>query len=181
MDTPTIEPRYRALTRDELDDEQRRVFDEIGRPRAGRVPAPFHVFLESPELCEMVQAVGAFCRYRTGLSPRLSETAILTTAAYWGAEYEFAVHSGEARKAGVPEAEIEALKEKRRPDFSDPDAALVHDFAAAFYERREVPDDLFAAANARFGRRTVVELTGLLGYYSLLAIAMRVFRVPATG
>ncbi|QJP14556.1 carboxymuconolactone decarboxylase family protein [Starkeya sp. ORNL1] len=180
LNTTTTEPRYRALTREELGDEQRRVFDNIARPRAGAVPAPFHVYLENPELCELVQAVGAFCRYRTGLPPRLSETAILTTAAYWGADYEFEVHSHEARKAGVPETEIEALAQKRRPDFSDPDAALVHDFAAAFYRDREVPDELFAAANSRFGRRTVVELTGLLGYYSMLAIALRVFRVPAS-
>lgn len=180
MDRSTSGPRYRALSREELDEEQRRVFDNIARPRAGAVPAPFLVLMENPELCELVQAVGAFCRYRTGLSPRLSETAILTTAVHWGADYEFAVHSREARKAGVPEAEIEALAQKRRPDFSDPDAALVHDFAAALYRDRDVPDELFDAATARFGRRTVVELTGLLGYYSLLAIAIRAFRVPGS-
>lgn len=177
--TVTAAPRYRELVREELDADQRRIFDEIGRPRAGAVPAPFHIYIESPELAELTQDVGAFCRYRTGLSPRLSETAILTTAAYWGAEYEFGVHAREARKAGVPENEIAALEKRQRPEFSDPDAALVHDFAAAFYRDRDVPDDLFEAANARFGKRTVVELVGLLGYYSMLAIALRIFRVPA--
>ncbi|MCS0504294.1 carboxymuconolactone decarboxylase family protein [Ancylobacter mangrovi] len=179
MDSTTASPpRYFELDPATLDTEQRRIFEDIGRPRAGQVPAPFHIYVESPELAATAQAVGAFCRYRTGLSPRLSETAILTTAAYWGAAYEFGVHAGEARKAGVPEAEIAALEAGRRPDFDDPDAALVHDFAAAVYRHREVPDELFEAAVARFGRRTVVELTGLLGYYSMLAIALRVFRVP---
>ncbi|HEY9214732.1 MAG TPA: carboxymuconolactone decarboxylase family protein, partial [Ancylobacter sp.] len=84
MDTITkVAPRYRELVREELDADQRRIFDEIGRPRAGAVPAPFHIYIESPELAALTQDVGAFCRYRTGLSPRLSETAILTTAAYW--------------------------------------------------------------------------------------------------
>ncbi|MFC7398440.1 carboxymuconolactone decarboxylase family protein [Chelatococcus sp. GCM10030263] len=173
-----MSPRFRSLDRDELDDERRRVFDEIGRPRGGAVPAPFHIYVESPELASLVQAVGAFCRYRTGLAPRLSELAILTTAAHWKADYEFAVHAGEARKAGVPEHEIEALASGRRPDFDDEDAALVHDFAARFYRDNDVPDALFEAALARFGRRTVAELVGVLGYYSMLAIALRIFRVP---
>lgn len=172
-------PRYRELNPADLDAEQLRIFDAIGRPRAGAVPAPFHIYVESPELAETAQAVGAFCRYRTGLPPRLSELAILTTASFWGAEYEFGVHAGEARKAGVPEFEIEALAAGRRPDFTDDDAALVHDFSAAIYQHKDVPDDLFAAAVTRFGRRTVIELTGLLGYYSMLAIALRVFRVPS--
>lgn len=170
--------RYRELDPADLDPAQRRIFEEIGRPRAGAVPAPFHIYVESPELAETAQALGAFCRYRTGLPPRLSELAILTTAAHWGAEYEFGVHAREARKAGVPEAEIEALAAGCRPGFTDADAALVHDFASAVYREKDVPDELFAAAVERFGRRTVIELTGLLGYYSMLAIALRVFRVP---
>ncbi|GLK84786.1 carboxymuconolactone decarboxylase family protein [Ancylobacter defluvii] len=171
-------PRYRELDPAGLDADQRRIFEEIGRPRAGAVPAPFHIYVESPELAATAQAVGAFCRYRTGLPPRLSELAILTTASYWGAAYEFTVHAREARKAGVPEFEIEALAAGHRPDFTEADAALVHDFASAVYQHQDVPDALFAAAVERFGRRTVIELTGLLGYYSMLAIALRVFRVP---
>jgi 4-carboxymuconolactone decarboxylase len=177
----TPKERYRKLERTELDVEQLRIFDDIARPRKGQVPAPFHIYLESPDLCQLVQAVGAFCRYRTGLSPHLSETAILVTAAHWRAEYEFEVHAAEALKVGVPEAEIEALREGRVPVIADPDADLVYRFASVFYETRDVPDALFEEAVARFGRRTVVELVGVLGYYSMLAIALRVFRVPAFG
>ncbi len=177
----SMQERYRKLERAELDAEQLRIFDDIARPRKGQVPAPFHVYLESPELCQLVQAVGAFCRYRTGLSPRLSETAILVTAAHWRAEYEFEVHAGEALKAGVREEEIEALRAGRVPAIDDPDADLVYRFSSVFYENHDVPDALFEEAVSRFGRRTVVELVGVLGYYSMLAIALRVFRVPAFG
>ncbi len=175
------EERYRKLDRNALDADQQRIFDDIARPRKGQVPAPFHIYLESPELCQLVQAVGAFCRYRTGLSPLLSETAILVTAAHWRAEYEFEVHAGEALKAGVPEAVVEALRQGQKPRIEDPDADLAYRFSTAFYETRDVPDDLFGEAVSRFGRRTVVELVGVLGYYSMLAIALRVFRVPAFG
>jgi 4-carboxymuconolactone decarboxylase len=175
------EERYRKLDRNTLDADQQRIFDDIARPRKGQVPAPFHIYLESPELCQLVQAVGAFCRYRTGLSPLLSETAILVTAAHWRAEYEFEVHAGEALKAGVPEAVVDALRQGQAPKIDDPDADLIYRFSTAFYETRDVPDDLFGEAVSRFGRRTVVELVGVLGYYSMLAIALRVFRVPAFG
>jgi 4-carboxymuconolactone decarboxylase len=172
-------PRYRELKRSELTPEQQPVYDAIAVPRGGIVPAPYHVLLESPELAQLTQALGAFCRYRTELGAQLSELLVLVTASYWNAEFEFAVHSREAAKAGVPGAVIEALREHRTPDFADADSKLMYDFAAAFFATRDVPDDLFEKAIARFGRRGVVELTGVLGCYSSLAILLRVFRVPA--
>jgi 4-carboxymuconolactone decarboxylase len=173
-------PRYRELPRSALDAEQRPVFDAIAQSR-GVVATPFHVLLESPDLAAAIQAVGAFCRYRTGLSPRLSELAILLTAMHWQSDYEFAFHIPEARKAGVPEHEIAALKERRKPDFADPDAALLYEFVNRFFVERDVPDALFENACARFGRRTIVELASLMGYYSLLAVVLKIFRVPADG
>ncbi|MGB3391288.1 MAG: carboxymuconolactone decarboxylase family protein [Pseudaminobacter sp.] len=173
--------RYRKLLRSELDAEQLRIFDDIARPRGGQVPAPFHVYLESPELCQLVQALGAFCRYRTGLPPRLSEIAILVTATHWRAEYEFEVHAGEALKAGVSAGEIDALRSGVQPAFSDAEADLIYRFSSAFYQHRDVPDALFEETISVFGRRTIVELVGVLGYYSMLAIALRIFHVPAVG
>ena len=175
----TDDLRYRELKREKLTPEQQAVYDAIAIPRGGVVPAPFHVLLESPELCQLTQSLGAFCRYRTGLGPKFSELLVLVTAAYWDAEFEFAVHAREAAKAGIAQEIIEALRQKRTPDFADADSKLIYDFASAFFVTSEVPDDLFERAIARFGRRGVVELTGVMGYYSSLAILLRVFRVPA--
>ena len=172
-------PRYRELKRDELTPEQQAVFDAIAIPRGGVVPAPYHVLLESPELAQLTQALGAFCRYRTKLGSKSSELLVLITAAYWEAEFEFAVHAREAAKAGIPADVIESLRDHRVPDFADADSRLIYDFATSFFATREVPDDLFEQAIARLGRRGVVELTGVLGCYSSLAILLRVFRVPA--
>jgi 4-carboxymuconolactone decarboxylase len=175
----TEKKRYRALKPQELSPEQKSVFDAIGAPRGGVVPAPFHLLLESPELASLTSALGAFCRYRTGFPPPLSELMVLITAAYWKAEFEFAVHAREAAKAGISESVIEALRVGRLPEFADAESKLVYDFATTFFAARDVPDDLFDRAVAQFGRRRVVEMTGVLGYYSGLAILLRVFRVPA--
>ncbi len=108
--------RYREFRRDELAQEQQAVFDAIAAPRGGVVPAPFHVLLESPDLASLTQALGAFCRYRTGFAPHLSELAVLITAAHWRADYDLAVHTREARKAGVEERAIAALLAGETPD-----------------------------------------------------------------
>jgi 4-carboxymuconolactone decarboxylase len=168
--------RYRELNRDELNAAQKAVFDSIASTR-GVVPTPFHILAESPELASLTQALGAFCRYRTGLSPKLSELAVLITAAHWGAEYEFGVHAPEALKAGIAQSVIDAVRDGKKPSFEDDDSRLIYEFAMTFYATRDVPERLFEDAVARFGRRRVVELTGLLGYYSGLAMLLRVFRV----
>ena len=172
--------RFIPLTRDTLSPEQQRVFDVILAGPRRAVPAPFHLFLQSAELADRVQQLGELLRYRTGLPPRLSELAILVTARHWGAEYEWSVHEREARKAGVPESAIRAIAADTAPELSGDDA-VVYEFAHTFYAQRDVPEPLYAAAVARFGMRTVVELSSILGYYSMLAIVLRVFRVkPAS-
>jgi 4-carboxymuconolactone decarboxylase len=171
-----VSQRFHELNRDALQPDQQRVFDAIASgPRRG-VPAPFHVLLHSAELADHAQRLGAMLRYRTGLPPQLSEIAILVTAKHWNADYEWHVHEREARAAGVAEEAIAAIAAGQRPGL-DGDAALVHDFAATFYAKNDVDDELFQRAVERFGERTVVELTSILGYYSMLAILLRVFRV----
>lgn len=170
--------RFTRFEDGELSARQRQVFDAIAAGPRGDVPSIFHLYLSSPELAARVERLGAFCRYGTSLPPRLSELAILVTAHHWQAEYEWAIHAGEARRAGVPDAVIAAIEAGQRPDFDDPDDALVHDFASEFFRENDVSDALFERAVERFGRATVVELAGLLGYYSMLAVAIRIFRLP---
>ena len=170
--------RFKTFSRDALDPRQQAVFDAIQAGPRGSVPWIFHLYLESPELAAHVQELGAFCRYQTGLPRHLSELTILIVARHWQADYEWSVHEGEARKAGVPAGVIAAIGAGERPEFEDADAALVHAFCSQFLAENDVCDALFAHATERFGRRTVVELAGILGYYSMLAMAIRIFRLP---
>lgn len=164
-----------------LNADQMAIYDAIVSGRRGTVPYIFQVLLRSPRLAELTQNLGLFCRYETDLPARLSELAILVVARHWQADYEWSVHEHEARKAGVPEDVIAALKADRVPDFSDPDDALVYRFSSAFFAHKDVPDDIYAAAEARFGSKAAVELAGVLGYYSMLAIVLRIYRVPPQG
>jgi 4-carboxymuconolactone decarboxylase len=171
-----VTERYTPLTPETLTRAQKPVYDAIAAARHGSVPKPFHVFLQSPELADRAQQLGALVRYRTGLPARLSEIAILVTAKHWEAQYEWSVHEGEARKAGVTEEVIRAIASGARPVLAGDDA-VVYDFATSFYTKRDVPDDVFKKAVDAFGQKTVVELAAILGYYSMLAIVMGIYRV----
>jgi 4-carboxymuconolactone decarboxylase len=160
--------------------EQKAVLDEIMSGR-GNLNGPFLGWIHSPELAQHAQRLGAFCRYRTGLPLRLSELAILVTAARWQAQAEWAIHHPIALEAGVAEADAESIRLGRRPDFADADAALIHDFASELYETKRVSDAIHAQAVERFGLQVVINLVGLLGYYALVAMTLNVFGMRALG
>jgi alkylhydroperoxidase family enzyme len=95
--------------------EQKAVLDEIQSGPRGNLNGPFLGWIHSPELAQQAQRLGAFCRYRTGLPLRLSELAILVTAARWQAQAEWHIHYPIALEAGVAEADAEAIRQGTAP------------------------------------------------------------------
>src|ERR1700716_2294659 len=108
-------PRFRPLSVSELNDAQRKVYEEIaGGPRGG-VRGPFNALLRSPELTDRAQRMGEYIRFNTSLPPRLSEFAILITARYWGSQYEWFAHARLAAKGGLPASVMSDLQNGKRP------------------------------------------------------------------
>lgn len=171
-------PRYSDLKREALDDKQRAVWDAIAAGPRKAVPSIFHLYLNSPEMCQRIQSLGAFCRYDTSFPPAQSEAVILTVARHFDCAYEWSVHVHEARKAGVAEDAIAAIEAQREPVAADDAIRLLWRFANTYLKTNDVPDELFEEARSRFGYKPVVELAGLIGYYSMLAMALRIFKVP---
>lgn len=174
-DTP-----LRPLQLDEtaLTPEQQRIHDAILSGPRGIVEGPLRVWLHSPGLADKAQALGAFCRYGTRLEPRLSELAILTTGAFWRSGFEWEVHAPIAAGAGLDEAAIEAIRTGRTPDFTREDEAAVHAFCLMLHRERQVDDATYARAIACLGAAGVVELVGILGYYTLISMTINAFQVP---
>src|SRR5438045_1920200 len=48
-----------------------------------KMSGPFFCYLHAPGFGELAQNLGAHLRFGTSIAPRLSEFAILTTAAHW--------------------------------------------------------------------------------------------------
>lgn len=170
-------PRINLLTPEQMSQEQRRVYDETAAGRRGRVPAPLLAWLESPVLANRAQKLGEFLRYETSLSPRLSELAILVIARYWTAQFEWTAHKAEALKAGLDPEIINDIARRRPPRFRNPDEQLVYDFSLTLNRTQAVPGELYDRAVATLGLRGVVELVGILGYYSLISMTLNTFQI----
>jgi 4-carboxymuconolactone decarboxylase len=167
---PAIEP-------DKLNPRQRAVHDEILAGPRGVVQGPLMVWLHSPDLAHHAQELGAFCRYGTTLPPHLSELAIVVMGSFWKAGYEWFIHAPIAEKAGVDPKAIEAIRTGETPDLEGAQKA-VYDFAMALLTHHEVDDATYAAAYAELGQQGVVDLVGILGYYGLISMTIKAFRVP---
>ncbi|MDQ2811976.1 MAG: carboxymuconolactone decarboxylase family protein [Actinomycetota bacterium] len=148
----------------------------------GGLAGPFNAMLYAPGVGHALQELGAAIRFRTTLTPRIREMAILVVAQTWDCGYERAAHEPIGREAGLTEPEIEALRTGGDPKFADDTEQVAYSTARALTSSR-VPADLddqeYAAALAALDEEALVELSTLVGYYATLALQMRIFRVPA--
>jgi len=173
-----IEPRIHPPVPSQLDAAQRKVYDDIVAGPRGEVVGPLGVWLWRPELADRAQRLGAYARYGTSLPPVLSELAILVVARTWGSEFEWLVHKPIALAAGVSPDAVEAIRTGRTPLLPDPAQSAVYGFCAALLRDHQVDDALYAGAVGALGEEGVVDLVGILGYYSLISMTINAFRVP---
>jgi 4-carboxymuconolactone decarboxylase len=149
----------------------------IDGPRGGLI-SPFVPLLRSPELMDHAQRMGEYLRYRSALTLRLSELAILVTARFWSQPVEWAIHAPIAERAGLAAATIAALQDGRQPADLPEDEAVVYAFSTELHHNRSVSDATWAQALRLFGEQGVVDLTGINGYYALLSMVMNGARTP---
>ena len=155
---------------------QRAAAQEIIDGPRGAVVGPFVPLLRSPELMGLAQRMGEYLRYRSAIGIRLSELAILVTARQWDQQVEWAIHAPIAEKVGIPVSVILAIAERRRPEGMLVDEAVVHDFCVELHETKAVSDGVYADALAQLGEQGVVDLMGINGYYTFLAMVMNTAR-----
>ena len=173
--------RLAPLTYDTLTPEQKRVSDAIAKSRGsapgGAVGGPFGVWLRSPDFADRAQSVGDFCRYHTLLPQYLVEFAIIITARYWKAQIEWRGHARLAIEAGLPEAIAEDVRVGKKPTLRDAKEQAVYDLTTEYFADHRVSDATYRAAVEQFGEQGVVELVGIIGYYSMVAASLNVFDV----
>ncbi|MES2126844.1 MAG: carboxymuconolactone decarboxylase family protein [Pseudomonadota bacterium] len=164
--------RLGAIAWDMLTDEQRAVAQAVIDGPRGALYGPFIPLLRSPELLACTQRMGEYLRFRSSIGPHLTELAILITASHWKQPVEWAIHAPIAAKAGIADIAIEAIRRRQRPPMLTDDEAAVYDFCIELHETKRVSDSSYTAALARFGEKGVVDLMGISGYYTLLAMVM---------
>jgi len=169
--------RLAPLELDDMTPEQRSIAEAILSGPRGRLRGPFPAWLRSPELADPAQKLGAYCRFGSSLAPNLSELAIIITGKRWTAQYEFWAHATLARQAGVSDEVIEAVRVGAVPVFNDPAEQLVYDFVTEYLASNRISDATYERALGVIGERGILDLTAIVGYYTLVSITLNVFEV----
>lgn len=158
--------------------EQRRVVEAVIAGPRGMLVGPLRAALHRPELADAWQRFGAMLRYDTRLPPRLSELAILVTARRWNSQLEWHVHALAAEKGGLPASAIESMRRGEAPCFDDEADAEVYAFARDLQLSGQVREDVYQKIHQRWGAVGVVELTTLIGYYTLVSMTLNAHHIP---
>jgi 4-carboxymuconolactone decarboxylase len=183
--------RLAALTREVLSPDQREVYDAIaGGPRAsgrqlfelkaadGSLNGPFGIMVLAPSVGMDLQALGAAIRYRTSMTDRGREIAILVVAVETASEFEWYAHERVGRAVGLTTAELDAMRDGTFTS-TDPDEQSIVDLSMRLMRDQRVGDAEFATYVDVLGEAQVAEVTTLVGYYRTLAQLMDVFAVRA--
>ena len=161
-----------------LPGRQKEVYDNIVNGPRGGVRGPFQALLQSPDIADYVQGLGARIRFEGTLPGHLRELAILMTARFWTGAYEWCAHVTIAEKEGLAPEIITAIGEQRTPDFQSDEEKAVYGFCHEALEQRRVGDGAFAGVVDALGREGATELAAVLGYYSLISMVLNTFEIP---
>lgn len=173
--------RLESITRkDQVPAEHHRVFDTVVQSR-GAVQGPFTILLHCPPLAEHFVHIGGYIRFEGKLDHRVRVLAAMTVAREFDALYIWGAQTGQARRQGVPETTIAAIREKHSRGIPPEDAQIV-DFTRDLIRKHRVDSATVKALQQRFGNEQLVELTGTIGYYSMLAMTANAVELePAPG
>lgn len=171
-------PRIPLYPNEAMSAEQQAVYANIVNGPRGELVGPLRAALHSPALAESWQALGKLLRFDSSIPPRLRELAILVVGRFWNSDVEWWIHSQAACDAGLSANAIEAIALAKAPALADPLEGAVYTFARELVEFGHVADDAYAAVLNRLGAKGVVELTALVGYYTMVSMTLNAHEIP---
>jgi 4-carboxymuconolactone decarboxylase len=176
--TAIAQDRMPPIDPERLTEAQKQAVAEFGAARHVPPSGPFVPLLRSPEVMNRARAMGDYLRYNSVLPPRLSELAILIAARQWTQNYEWDAHAALAARGGLSAEIIEAIAAGRRPDRMADDEDSLYRLCTELHQNRSVSDPTYARALALFGEQGIIDIVGISGYYTLLAMVLNTARTP---
>jgi 4-carboxymuconolactone decarboxylase len=170
--------RMPPIPADKLTDAQKKAIEEFKAARSVDISGPFVAMLRSPEVMNRARAMGDYLRFRSSLPPRLSEFVILLTARRWTQQYEWNAHAPLAVKGGLNADIVKAIAEGRRPETLAEDEEIVYTLFDEIQRNQSVSDGTYARAVGKIGEQGVIDVMGITGYYTMLAMVMNTARTP---
>ena len=168
--------RMPPIPADKLTEAQRQAADAFSEGRGYAIRGPFVPLIRSPEVMLRAKAMGDYLRFKSVLGPRVNEMVILITAREWSQQYEWQAHHPIALKEGLRREIAEAIADGRRPASMAEDEEAAYDMVIEILRLKRVSDATYRRAISRFGEQGVIDLLGVTGYYTFLAIVMNATR-----
>ena len=175
-------PRIKDLDLAKLSGRQKQVADEIAGPRGGVVRGPFAIWVGSnPELADRANRLGNALRSDGKLDKRLFELMVLVVARHWGAQYEWWVHAKHGVEAGLSQAVIDAIAERRPPRFEREDEELIFTATTQLVEHKKISQPVYDRLISLLGEPLVIEFVTAAGFYTMVAMVLVAFEAPVPG
>lgn len=173
---PDIDPesysRLPALTRDQLDPEGQRAYDLVVGDGPRPVAGPAAVSMYSPKVAEAFHTLNQYLRNDGVVPARYYEVAILHAAWEFEQAYEWSAHEPAARRVGVPDAVIDAIKYDRELEGLEKKDELIIRLGRALFRDHEVDSALYAEVVEQFGQQGMVELVTIMGDYVMVGLVL---------
>ncbi|HZK90774.1 MAG TPA: hypothetical protein VFC56_11555 [Stellaceae bacterium] len=166
--------------KDQVAAKDHAAFDSIVASR-GAVQGPFLMFMHSPEIAGRVAHLGAYVRFEGELDMKMRVLAAMTVAREFEAMYVWGAQTGGARRLGVPESTIDAIRENHSRGVPAEDADII-EFTRQLLRRHRADEGLFKKLQARLGNDQLIQLTTAIGYYTMLGMTVNACELePAQG
>jgi 4-carboxymuconolactone decarboxylase len=169
--------RIKEIPENELSPEQAKVLKDLVAGR-GRLLTPYRIWIHSPRLAAALETIGTFLNKKSSLSEREVELVICIIANHWKGEYVWTAHARTCVKLGIQQSVLDAIRAGREPVLDNERERTVYDLARIAMEPGAGPDEVFARAERVLGRNGIAEVVALLGYYSSVAMGVKLHRVP---
>lgn len=169
--------RISELNPENFNEREKEIYDRIAG-RRGKVRGPYLCWMHRPELCDIVEKLGAYLRWDSPISGKISELCICVTARFWDCAYSWAAHWQPAVELGVSPDAMDALARGEHPDFTNEDERVFYRFAMELLKDHLISDETYADAKRVFGEDGVVDLIGAIGNFSMLAMILNTHQVP---
>jgi 4-carboxymuconolactone decarboxylase len=170
--------RMPPVSPEQYDEAQKKAAEEFQAARKGPVSGPFSVLIRIPELMTANRMMGDYLRLKPSIGTRLSELIILIAAREWTQDYEWDVHAPIALRQGISQDIVDAIAAGRRPSGMSEDQEICYDFTIELQRTRRVSDATYDRAIKRFGEAGVLDIAGINGYYTNLAMILNTTRFP---
>lgn len=170
--------RVPVITREQVADEHKAAYDEITAIR-GRPPVvgPSSVLINSPEMALRSNRLSEYLGESNALPAKIKRLAGMIAARSMDCQYIWDAQATEGRRAGLSDALVDALREKKPLPSLPPDEAPLVSYGQELISTNHVRQEVFQAALDLVGLQGLTEFTTYIGYYRMLAINVNAFTI----